>query len=178
MISTLKKLWPTIFGDQLAKSRAARPMLKELEVELTRIRQCLTLKERDGIELIVPFFGAIATVQDADITCPVIAELSQFSRYDRLVEKMDTFNEHLRNTGRDMYGMNRTVPGQVVTEEDVFLGNVDGYWTKSVAYISAPRLVTDYYSAMERQARRFMSSHMTEMINILREFDQALTPEL
>lgn len=49
----------------------------------------------------------------------------------------DFFFKEVRKAGREPHGHNRTEPGEVVTENNVFFGDVFGIFTKNIADFSA-----------------------------------------
>lgn len=158
----------SLFADPLVSLREAEPRLTELYTTLDEIVNRLNRQETDGVQEITGFFQAVATFQDAVIIPDVITDLSQFARCAKLVTQLDELAIHVDQAGRNEYGMNRTEPGQPVTDHDVFLGDYAGYWTKTVAYIKGRRHEAEYYRTMCRQATEFMRSHLVPMLRILR----------
>ena len=47
------------------------------------------------------------------------------------------FFKEVRKAGRDPYGINRTKPGEEVTKDNVFFGDIYGIWTGPVAKFEA-----------------------------------------
>ncbi len=158
----------SLFADSLTSLRAAEPQLVELYTALDEIATRLNRGETDGVQEITAFFQAVSAFQDADLLSGLIADLSQHERYAPLVRQLDEFAVHVEQAGRDEYGMNRTEPGQPVSDNDIYLGDYAGYWTKTVAYIMGRRHEDAYYEAMCRQATEFMRSHIKPMLRILR----------
>lgn len=175
MITLFRKCKLALFPDPLASCHAARPILNELAAELNAIATRINRGESNGIGEITRFFSVIAAVQDDRIVPKVIDELTQTKKHDLLVQRMTVLDAHLKNAGRHPYGMNRTVKKQIVTDVDVYLGNFDGWFTKTVAYTKAHRHETEFYAAMNRQAEQFMQSHIRHMIAIIREFDSEMS---
>lgn len=132
--------------------------LETIEVKLTHDPQ-------SAVELIVDFFDAVSKAQDTlpldDILVAVTeADRRAKGKYVRTLGNLHTLRIHLTRAGRDSYGMNRTKRGQRVTANDVYLGNVSGYITKTAAYVNGQRHQDPgFFRACTHQATRFMRSH-------------------
>ncbi len=153
-----------VLDDMIAKSET-------LARQLQPLANRLLTRHSDGITEITAFFDAVSSFQDAADIDPLIAKIAEHNRnghYNELLEKLILLRTHVINAGRDIYGYNRTRRGQHVTDNDVHLGNVDGYWTKTVAYIKTKRQEEpEYYARMNRQAMQFMTSHSTPIFKCL-----------
>lgn len=133
----------------------------------------------DGLVAIVPFFDFLSLYHDrvGELT-DLIDYLQQFDRrpgVKQLINELKTLKSYVCSTGRDDYGWNRTKPGEVVTEDKVFLGDIFGLFTHPVSFWRTredePKdawkggLWDGYsevkgknsYDVVSAQARRFMS---------------------
>lgn len=139
---------------------------------LVALKQGLrTLDEmRDGVQSITPFFNLISPFHDEQPLALVIERLKQKNRrgqYHWMIDPLEQLSAHFVIAGRDRFGWNRTQTGEEVTEDNVFLGDIDGYWTKTVSYIKTQKDDAEYYVTMSRQAKEFIQSHTTPMIQII-----------
>ena len=157
------------------KRLKARRKLAALIPELQQLRQALQRESKvgDPLTLIVYFFDIVSKWHDRGLT-DIIAELERVKfrgRYDEIIEKLKTLQGHFVNAGRDPYGMNRTKRGQMVTEDNVYLGNIYGLFTKTVRFWKQrkgePKGGWGFsnmehlnpFDVVSRQAREFMMSH-------------------
>ena len=69
------------------------------------------------------------------------------------------FLSSLRSAGRDEYGVNRTSPGETITKDKIFFGNIEGLNTLSVT--ACESIVDDRYlqNAIRGQICRFVRSY-------------------
>ena len=146
------------------------------------------------VEALVGLFKVISPLQDQGGFSEELWELKRKNRrgkYDRQVEALGSLQAYIRNAGRSLYGMNRTVKGEEVTAEKVFLGNVYGLWTCTAAYWlkERPRLekslrhdlvrnseevISDWYLINDYQCGNFLRMHVEgilEQIQILKTKD-------
>lgn len=134
-----------------------------LAQNLKRIRTDLLADRNNAVEIIVEFFDAVSATQDALPLNELLADLTKADRkgkYTGLLGNLHALRVHLTNAGRQPHGMNRTVRGQRVTPNDVYLGGVYGYFTKTAAYVKGQRTVNpEFYQICNTQAANFMWSH-------------------
>lgn len=175
MITLLRRCKQALFPDPLANCHAAHPILNQLARELDAIANRINRHQSNGVNEITGFFKAIAKVQDTDLIPKAIAELHRQKKYERIAGRMVVLSAHLRNAGRNPHGMNRTHKGKLVTDIDIWLGGIDGYFTKTVTYTKAHRHETEFYVAMNHQAEQFMQSHIGSMVAIIREFNAEMS---
>lgn len=96
-------------------------------------------------------------------------------------ESFDIFKKHIHNTGRNMDGWVRSHPGEKVTEDNVFLGNVFGIWTFNIRkfkefdrrdskennkYVQDDRNFTKW-SVQIYQLRDYLKSHVQPMQDLI-----------
>lgn len=160
--------------DKYAACRTALPAIRQLADELNGIANRLNSGRSNSLIEIVRFFQAVSTIQDTHIVPLAADELDRLGGFPSTVQLLQDLNLHIFNGGRRDYGMNRTRPGQVVTSADVFLGNINGYWTKPIAYIEGRFEDTDYYLTMRAQAERFMASHIPPILYLIHRIDRDL----
>lgn len=166
-----------------------QPKLQDLEIEMKMIG---TMENK--VEALVELFKVISPLQDRGGFSEELWELKRKNRrgkYDRQVEALGSLQAYIRNAGRSLCGMNRTVKGEEVTAEKVFLGNVYGLWTCTAAYWlkERPRLekslrhdlvrnseevISDWYLINDYQCGNFLRMHVEgilEQIQILKTQD-------
>ncbi len=109
-----------------------QPKLQKLEEEIKKIDAM-----ENKVEAIVHLFQVISPIQDAGGFSQEIFKLKKRNRRGKLssqIEALGILQVHFCNAGRSEFGINRTIKGEEVTAEKVFLGNVFGLWTKTAAY--------------------------------------------
>jgi hypothetical protein len=131
--------------------------------ELKQHRLNLSVHRDSAVRLLVEFFNSTSPRQDADI----ITRLSELKGDAAYRELLKEFNVHLRQTGRDRCGMNRSEYGHRVTWGDVYLGGVRGYYTHTVATIMSQGDDTEFYRAVNAQATSYLESHLGPMIRTI-----------
>lgn len=170
-----------IFAKPERKLTALNQEFRELRQALQRVAE-----SRDPLTEVVHFFDIVSKWHDRGIN-DIIAEFKEvnYGQYDEMLKKLRTLQEHFVNAGRCEYGWNRTKPGEPVTAEKVFLGNIFGLWTKTVAYWKNQKDEQkggwgfpgmddlNAYDVVSRQARQFMASHTGPMIIILNDLEAA-----
>lgn len=149
------------------KLTAMLPMLQDVREKLSH------LYKNPGIETIVQFFEIMSGLQDQDPILPLIEECKKSNKPEvaQLKEKLETIRTHYNRAGREPYGWNRTQKGEPVTDEKVFLGNIYGLFTKTVAYWKTQKNEhkggwgykgmenLNAYDVVNCQAAEFMESH-------------------
>lgn len=178
----MKKFFAYLFFNPKKEIVALLTLLKPLKDDLVRFRTV-----DDGVAAIVEFFNVISPVQDSD---PVTATLKAFKvanwrgKYDSIIVKLEEIHTHIRNAGRDEYGWNRTRKGEMITDERVFLGNIYGLFTKTVAFWKATKddekgefsgfsgmEHLNCYDVVSRQAASFIKSHLP-VVDLIEEVGQ------
>ncbi len=174
----------------------AKPMgkLAEIMFSLRVLREALHQIERepDALRVIVPFFDVISRWQDRGFNDVIVAfEEANFSgKYDDALERLRTLELHFENAGRNEHGMNRTKPGESVTADKVFLGNIFGLFTHPVSYWRRGRNDKkggweggtwdghpavegkNAYDVVSQQAHDFMIPHIGSMCELIKELDE------
>ncbi len=124
------QLWSVVFP--------AKNDLKKIRNELDSLeKEMLEISKMDNkVEAIIRLFKVISPIQDNGGFSQTICELQKknFGQLDQIISALEVLQIHFRRAGRYEYGMNRTKPGEEVTPEKVFLGNVFGFLTKPASY--------------------------------------------
>lgn len=166
-------------ADRFIAAREAVKTLITLSDELNGVVDRLHHRESDAVTEIVTFFDAVSRVQDSGVIERVITELRPDPRFTPLISDLEVLQLHLKRAGRDSYGMNRTKPGQRVTDHDVFLvGGINARITRTVAYIKTHRADTSYYDEMSVVALGFMNDHIKPMLSIVSRFRRVIEPAM
>lgn len=130
------------------------------------------------VEAIVRLFQVISPLQDAGGFSDVITKLKKknYGQIDKEILALESLQSHFRSAGRNIFGYNRTKPGEEVTAQSVYLGDVFGLFTKTAAYWLSKQEelkkvyrqdiskdpsnpVTDWYCINDYQAGPFVKHH-------------------
>lgn len=120
---------------QRIETRTIEPIkakLLQLEVELELIAMA-----ENKIEAVVKLFKIISPIQDEGAFSREISKLKKIDRKGKkgsMIAALEVIQKHCKNAGRCEGGMNRTMFGEEVNAEKVYLGDIFGIWTKSAAY--------------------------------------------
>ena len=166
--------------------KALREIIPGLEKLKYEIERALVKQPLDGI---VYFFNTVSLWHDRGIRDMIetFRAANAGGQYDIVIQRLEILELHFKNAGRDNCGWNRTKPGETVTEDNVYLGDIYGLFTKTVRFwktckdepkdewdgtVWAKHLKgKNSYDVVSRQAQKFMESHadpMTEIIGYLR----------
>ena len=112
----------------------------------------------------VKFFNIVAKFQDTGLLqSGLLAD----------AKSVDELMEHVKNSGRDTYGWVRSKPGEAVTDNNVFLGNIFGLWTNTIAKFKSFAAEKDNTSDWTQsviqiyQLQRFLNSHVEPMKKLI-----------
>ena len=109
-------------------------VVRELNMLAENIKPLLGKSDR--CTALVAFFNLTSPWHDRGLH-GLITKLQQVNwrgQYDSAIEQLRRLQSMFEQSGRHEYGWNRTKPGEVVTEHNVYLGNVFGVWTFTVAH--------------------------------------------
>ncbi len=187
MFATLKaKLTPNrVF---LRPMNGALPLMLKFRTSLWRVWSKM---ENNPIHSLVEFFNYVSRFQDEN----KLKEAEKCLRagkypfgpakeeFGELITKIAALQKHIKQAGRHEYGWNRTKPGEAVTLDNVYLGNVHGLSTHPARFWLG---ADDPYDAalygesltvrevIERQALNFMQSHVNPMLTLMNEIEDEL----
>ncbi|MEZ0226829.1 MAG: hypothetical protein ACAH83_19895 [Alphaproteobacteria bacterium] len=160
----------------------ARKALQQLTPSLQALDQQLQAVEKipDPIDRLVRFFDAVSQWNDRQQEAPlsVGVVLNAFRKangsgeHAKTIEALETLQIHFNRSGRDEYGINRTKPGEVVTADNVYLGNVYGRWTFTAnkwkeAFSRDNATAQEDRQIIEGQAAGFVESHIKPMQKLI-----------
>lgn len=179
----LTKRVKAYFAKPERKLAAMLPGLRQLRTDLGKISEMT-----DYLSAIVVFFNVVAKWQDEHRhgLYDLIQEFKRldYGRYTSVISQLNLFDTHIRNAGREEFGMNRTKSGQAVTDDNVYLGNIYGLFTKTVAYWKTqknqekgrsayPSLKNlNAYDVVSLQAHNFTESHIGPMTDIVNHLER------
>ena len=109
-------------------------VIRELNTLVENIKPLL--HKSDRCTALVAFFNLISPWHDRGFH-NLITKLQQVNwhgQYDSRIEQLRRLQSMFEQSGRHEYGWNRTKQGEVVTEHNVYLGNVFGVWTFTIAH--------------------------------------------
>jgi hypothetical protein len=88
------------------------------------------------VEAIVSLFKIISPIQDEGGYDHIIKKLESknYGQLDSVINSFKNLNLHVKNAGRNEFGMNRTKEGEEVNSSKVYLGNVHGIFTLTAEY--------------------------------------------
>ncbi len=151
------------------------PALQALDADLAKVANV-----SDPISRLVQFFEAVSTFNDKQEQTPVnvgvaataFRKANDQGQYAQTVEALESLQTHFRQAGREPYGINRTQPGEHVTENNVYLGNVFGLWTFTASDWRAKLSRDDAQTKenkqiIEGQAAGFVKSHLEPMRKLI-----------
>ncbi|PIP87415.1 hypothetical protein COW81_00505 [Candidatus Campbellbacteria bacterium CG22_combo_CG10-13_8_21_14_all_36_13] len=125
MLQSIKNLFSraavNVLGSRVQK------ILPELRVLKQDIASAMSM--RDPLSGLVAFFNAVSSWHDDRKL-----DLANYGDESPLAKKLSRLSSLISQSGRHEFGMNRTKPGQVVTDDDVWLGNIDGLFTKTISF--------------------------------------------
>lgn len=181
--------WPVSLASwvlSMMRATQAERELRESLPELSKLRdELLRLDMSNPLRGIVEFFGLTSPWHDSN----AVAKLRECfeparigNRHRKVYDCLQNLQAHIWEAGRDMFGPNRTQPGEPVTKDKVFLGNVWQIWTFPVSKwlehrddgkpnLSHPRGLTDL-QCIKEQARNIMASHIGPMVWLINELEE------
>lgn len=138
-----------------------RNALKKIQPQLQELRkQMIEVSSMNNkVESIIRLFQVISPLEDAGGFIETINKLK--SKKKRLA--LTIIQEHITKAGRRPYGKNRTRKGEQVTADNVFLGDINGIWTKPASYWLARQEGGDW-NCISYQAENFVKSHVHDIV--------------
>lgn len=152
--------------------------LRAIQGDLTRLENQLLLvikeTQKDAFKGIVEFFNITSPWHDSGLG-DIIAAFREVNdgQYDSIIKELATLDDQFARAGRYRFGTNRTGPGEIVTAEDVWLGNIYGLFTLPVSEWSEHRRddtfewnghTVNVYDAIAKQARDYVMNHAPIMV--------------
>ena len=131
-MTRIKMFLKAAFGVDPVKELEA--VIRELNTLTENIRPLL--RKSDRCTALVAFFNLTSPWHDRGLY-GLITKLRQVNwrgQYDSTIEQLHQLQSLFEQSGRHSSGWNRTKPGEVVTEHNVYLGNVFGVWTFTIAH--------------------------------------------
>ena len=99
----------------------------------------------------IKYFNIIVKFQDAG---PIIAD-----DFKKSSKEISNVLAHIKNSGRDQYGWVRAKPGEMVTMDNLYLGDVHGLWTNPASMFRASK-DPDVQQIIYNQLYTFIKSHL------------------
>ena len=134
-----------------------------LATELYTIESGLMRDDDFSIDMIVSFFQLTSWWSDRGLGDVTIAfKMVNDGQYDDVITELMLLDMEFIVIGRSPYGMNRTLYGEEVTPEKIFLWDTSGLSAQSVAYWFTQRHEPkdtrhlNPYDIVSKQARDFM----------------------
>lgn len=158
------------------ENRKARNALDGLTPELDKLDKQLQEAEavRDPVDRLVSFFNAVSAFADTKATAvdATLATVQKASKFTEAAEALQNLQTHIRQSGREEFGWNRTKPGETVTGDNVYLGNIYGRFTLTAnrwkeAFKRDGATATEDRAIIEGQAAGFVKSHAEPMHKLI-----------
>jgi hypothetical protein len=115
---------------------------------------------------IVLFFDAVSRREDKGDIAEAVRLCDEAEIRADFLNDLHVINAHMNNAGRDMNGMNHTVPGQRVTAADVYIGGKYGLFTRTVAEwksLAGDPKHSEHYKLAQKIAKEYLESHVPLM---------------
>jgi hypothetical protein len=80
---------------------------------------------------LVAFFQDVSKIQDEGYF--QTGDTDEY--FPEAFKELSKINNAIRRAGREEYGMNRTIAGENVTSDKIFVGNIYGIWTNPVSEV-------------------------------------------
>lgn len=130
-------------------SFCCNPLLK-IQPELLKLEKDMVevLKKDNKVEALVELFKVIAPLHDQNPFAPTLLKLQKKGKkYAKEIAVLENLQKFFVGWGRDLYGVNRTVVGQQVTAENIWIGSFNGLNTFQASYwlYNQERLKRDYH---------------------------------
>jgi len=169
-----------------AKVRSVESTLQALLNELPSLRRDLvnirSAIRDEPLTALVRFFNVISPWYDRELN-QFVDDLHDVkdARFDFFLTPLTVLVKHFYSAGRNQYGWNRTAIGQLVTDNDVYIGNIHGLWTHPVSAWKSVKnepkgswgfsdeyfRTRNAYDVIADAATDFMSAHIDSMINLI-----------
>lgn len=110
---------------------------KALDLFIERISKDIQEIENTSnkVQALVSYYQLLEFVENADHLGKAYLEKLEKRNYLSLnKKKIQIMKSFFKNDTRDMYGVNRSKSGQMLTANDIYLGNIYGIWTKSTSF--------------------------------------------
>lgn len=153
--------WPTRTTSQEADLKKDMTDLPVLKKNLEKVKEMT-----DPFDQLLYFFQSVSPWQDRFMDrCRSTAY-----RDPESLSSLEVLFLHLYRSGRG--GMNRTKPGEIITPDDIWLGNIYGLFTKNMRHwdqyrFSDAKQDQDSFQITQNQARDFVGSHLTPLIDLI-----------
>lgn len=174
---------------------AAREKLGSIKTELLVLKKTLeaiaNTRSSDHLGCLHVFFSTVSPWHDRGLD-DIITAFEEADKHSGLhsdiIFKLVLLNMHFENAGRCMSRMNRTKPGEHVSIDKIFLGDIYGLHTKPLTFWfgrrNEPRdewkgtiygealAGMNAFDVVSEQARRFMNTHVGPMIKLIDDLYQ------
>lgn len=157
----------------LEKMRA-KDALKNLQPVIEKLDRDIAAVENipDPIDRLVSMFGVISPLHDQqkegktifDTTLSALEKANGSGGFNEQIDSVKLLQSEFVKAGRNEYGWNRTQPGQNVTADHVYLGNISGRFTHPASKWKSSFSKTHPHADEDRQiignqAGEFVADH-------------------
>jgi hypothetical protein len=112
------------------KNKALDLFIKTITTDIQKIENT-----SNKVQALVSYYQLLEFVENADHLGKAYLERLEKRNFLGLnKKKIQIIKSFFRNDTRDMYGVNRSKSGQMLTANDIYLGNIDGIWTKNASF--------------------------------------------
>lgn len=124
----------------LSQTESGKSELQKIDNSLNFLqKEMVEISEMENkVEAMVRLFKVISPIEDNGGFSQTIQKLQKkdyrmSKKLDQRISALKTLNSYFINT-RNVYGFNRTKPGEEISAEKVFLGDIFGIWTLNASY--------------------------------------------
>lgn len=163
----MKKIFAFFYSIFFSPVKQVRKDLTELKKFRNDLDDSInTTNHFDGI---VKFYSATSPWFDSNkITLYIDGfKKADYGQHVMLIKQLTVLKDRIISAGRYPYGHNRTQTGEQVTHSNVYLGNIDGYWTKTVAFWKDQESKDQDIEPISNQAERIIRKSAEPMIQVL-----------
>lgn len=172
------RLFAVFAGRKLKRFSYLLPEFTEFHSNLVDIK--VNIIPNEPLDALVYFFDETSRWSDRDLD-DLFASVGVQCRQQHLAffHSLDILQSHIACAGRTKFGWNRTEIGEVVTPENIFLGDVFGLFTHPVSFWKKrkceekggwgfPRMEhLNSYDVVANQSLVFLKAHIDSMIDAL-----------
>lgn len=128
-IAIAKRVKSLFFSPKMAITRTLEQLIG-LQVE---IRDAMAM--RDPLTGLVEFFNAVSRWHDRTLKSEIEALKSfNYGQLNHVIETLENLDGRFSQSGRHPHGCNRTKKDQIVTKDNVYLGDIYGLFTHPISY--------------------------------------------
>lgn len=112
------------------KNKALDSFIEKITTEVQKIENT-----SNKVQALVSYYQLLEFIENADHLGKAYLERLEKRNFLGLnKKKIQIIKRFFKNDTRDMYGVNRSKSGHMITANDVYLGDIYGIWTKTASF--------------------------------------------